>query len=197
MPLSDCEVRDPRMRRTRQMLQSALGTLLQTHNFEDISVQDITDAATINRATFYDHYTDKYALFRAMVGGGFHTMLHNRNVCYQGPGSEGPLILALCDFLDEIQRIQKCEAQSAFEPLKDAAIIDVIEKTLLRGMTARDNITAAAASWSMYGAAKEWLKTPDHPPAEKILPVMQAMVRPILAAATQKETATEPALPSR
>ena len=84
MPISDCEVRDPRIRRTRQLLQGALRSLLQTRNFEEISVQDITEAATVNRATFYDHYADKYVLLDAMVAGGFHALLQERQVYYDG-----------------------------------------------------------------------------------------------------------------
>ena len=61
MPISDCEVRDPRIRRTRQALQGALRELMQTKSIEEISVQDITDLADVNRATFYDHYNDKFA----------------------------------------------------------------------------------------------------------------------------------------
>ena len=75
MPISDCQVRDPRIRRTRKLLQGALGTLMQAKSFDEISVQDITEAATVNRATFYDHYTDKYALLDALVAGGFHELL--------------------------------------------------------------------------------------------------------------------------
>ncbi|HEX4576291.1 MAG TPA: TetR family transcriptional regulator, partial [Edaphobacter sp.] len=71
-PISDCEVRDPRIRRTRQLLQAALSSLMQTNGFDEISVQDISEAATVNRATFYDHYTDKYSLLDATIAGGFH-----------------------------------------------------------------------------------------------------------------------------
>src|SRR6202167_1883316 len=83
MPISDCQVRDPRIRRTRKLLQGALGSLMQTKSFDEISVQDITEAATVNRATFYDHYTDKFALLEALVAGGFHELLDERNVRYQ------------------------------------------------------------------------------------------------------------------
>src|SRR6202041_983629 len=98
MPISDCQVRDPRIRRTRQLLQGALGTLMQSKSFDEVSVQDITDAATVNRATFYDHYTDKYALLQAMVAGGFHELLHERNVSYNGncPSAVSAVILAAC-----------------------------------------------------------------------------------------------------
>ncbi len=48
------EILDPRVRRTRHLLHQALGNLLETKEFEKISVQDIAEAATVNRATFYD-----------------------------------------------------------------------------------------------------------------------------------------------
>src|ERR1700752_1154789 len=101
MPISDCEVRDPRIRRTRQLLQGALRTLMQSKSFDEISVQDITEAATVNRATFYDHYTDKYALLEAMIAGGFHRLLAGRKVRYDGscPSAPTALILAACDYL--------------------------------------------------------------------------------------------------
>jgi len=82
--LEACEKLDPRIRRTRQLLQGALRTLMQHKGFDEISVQDITEAATVNRATFYDHYTDKFALLDAMVGSGFHLLLHERKVRYDG-----------------------------------------------------------------------------------------------------------------
>src|ERR1700724_1426127 len=115
MPISDCEVRDPRMRRTRQLLQGALRTLMQNKSFDEIAVQDITEAATVNRATFYDHYTDKYALLEAMVAGGFHTLLHERNVSYDGtcPSAVRALILATCDYLTLTHAGTECQRQSA------------------------------------------------------------------------------------
>ena len=137
MPISDCEVRDPRIRRTRQLLQGALRTLMQTKSFEEIAVQDITEAATVNRATFYDHYTDKYALLEAMVAGGFHMLLHERNVSYDGtcPSALSALILATCDYLAETHTSSAvCERQNAFEPLSEAAITTAIRRVIMGGM---------------------------------------------------------------
>src|ERR1700733_6183201 len=101
MPISDCQVLDPRIRRTRKLLQGALGTLMQSRSFDEISVQDITDAATVNRATFYDHYTDKYALLDALVAGGFHELLHERHLRYETgcPAALSAIIQATCAFL--------------------------------------------------------------------------------------------------
>src|ERR1700733_12776414 len=137
MPISDCQVRDPRIRRTRKLLQGALGTLMHTKSFDEISVQDITDAATVNRATFYDHYTDKFSLLEATVGGDFHMMLHQRNVLFDGtcPSAAGAIILAACHSLTQAHAADACPRQSSFEPLIDAAMTTAIRRVIENGMT--------------------------------------------------------------
>jgi len=193
MAISDCEVRDPRIRRTRQLLQGALRTRMQTKSFDEISVQDITDMATVNRATFYDHYTDKYALLDAMVAGGFHMLLHERSVRYDGtcPSAASAVILAVCDYLTQTHTSSAvCQRQSAFEPLVEAAVTAAIRRVLMQGMP-KDGLNtgfpphmiATTASWAIYGAVKEWFYTPDHPSAEEIVPVILRLVLPILQTA--------------
>ena len=55
-------------------------TRRDTKPFDEISVQDIAEAATVNRATFYDHYTDKYSLLEANIAPTRRTenRIHNR-----------------------------------------------------------------------------------------------------------------------
>ena len=53
---------DPRILRTRALLRQALLTLVPQKGFSSLTIQDITDQATLNRATFYLHYTDKNEL---------------------------------------------------------------------------------------------------------------------------------------
>ncbi len=194
MPISDCEVRDPRIRRTRQLLQRALQSLLQTRSFEEISVQDITDAATVNRATFYDHYNDKFALLDAMVAGGFHTLLHERNVQFDGtcPSAATAIIRATCDYLTVIrENHSNCDGRAAFEPLIDAAIIGAITHVLSNrpgGLAlpaaSLSQIAASSAAWAIYGAARRWSLTPegtaDRLPVEEVVPQILAMVLPML-----------------
>jgi AcrR family transcriptional regulator len=50
---------DRRVARTRALLRDALVALIQEKGYEQISVQNITDRANVNRATFYLHYKDK------------------------------------------------------------------------------------------------------------------------------------------
>jgi AcrR family transcriptional regulator len=198
MPISDCEVRDPRIRRTRQLLQGALQTLMQNKGFDEISVQDITDLATVNRATFYDHYTDKFALLDAMVAGGFHKLLHERSIRYDGtcPSAASAIILAACDYLTQTHgNSTVCQRQSAFEPLVEAAVTAAIRRVLMEGMP-KDAFTtgfppvmiATTASWAIYGAVKEWFSTPERLPAEQIVPVILRLVLPILQTANPADS---------
>src|ERR1700733_4611858 len=97
----ECQRLDPRIRRTRGLLQDALKGLLRDKEFENISVQDITEAATLNRATFYAHYTDKFALLEELIRVTFLKLLKQRNVKFDGSCSSAfqAIILAVCDYL--------------------------------------------------------------------------------------------------
>lgn len=198
MPISDCEVRDPRIRRTRQLLHHALLQLLGCKPFDDISVQDIADAATVNRATFYDHYTDKFALLEALIAGGFHTMLEQRSVQYDGscPSAARAIVLAACDYLAKLRQAQGgcVNRRSNVEALEDAAMVAAIRRVLAHGMAKhsaipqeRQAMQSAAAAWAIYGAVKEWLNTPDRPAAEAVVPEIVAMVAPLLGSGVAAE----------
>lgn len=69
---------DPRVIRTKQLIQDALLTLVQQKDFADITVKDISEKATINRATFYAHYVDKFVLLDEMISEGFDSCVDGR-----------------------------------------------------------------------------------------------------------------------
>ncbi len=197
MPISDCEVRDPRIRRTRKLLQGALGNLMQAKSFDEISVQDITEAATVNRATFYDHYTDKFALMEAMIGGGFHEFLHERQLRYETgcPAALGEIIQATCDFYTQAHSGGACDRQTAFQPLMDAAIVKAIQRLLMEGLqraqapaSSSAELIAAAASAAICGGVKQWLSMPERPPAETVVAHLQKLILPMLEAGAKPES---------
>lgn len=198
MAISDCDVRDPRIRRTRQLLQRALQKLLQDKSFDDISVHDITGEATLNRATFYDHYTDKYALLEAMVAAGFHELLSHRQLSYDGTCAARAIILATCDFRNQCEsHPPRGEDRGAFESLVDAAIVRTLRRVLIEGMrrcpsepAGRAELIAASASGAIYGAVKEWSVRPDRCAAAEIVPVVLQLVLPLLQAAMRPEAET-------
>lgn len=49
---------DPRVQRTRELIRNAFVDLLEETDLEKITVNRITERATINRVTFYLHYRD-------------------------------------------------------------------------------------------------------------------------------------------
>ncbi|MGN9820624.1 TetR/AcrR family transcriptional regulator [Streptomyces sp. SD11] len=56
---------DPRTRRSRSALETALRELIAERDLSQISVSDITKRAGVNRSTFYEHYTDAHDLAAA------------------------------------------------------------------------------------------------------------------------------------
>lgn len=170
------------------MLQGALGKLMQTKSLDEISVQDIADVATVNRVTFYDHYTDKFALLQAMVAGGFHQMLAERKIHFDKscPSGVSAVILAVCDYLVQSHSSDSaCERHSPFEPLIEAAVITSIRRVLGNAGTGRTplqrEIAITMASSAIYGAAKEWFNARDRPAAQSIVPDVVKLVVPMLA----------------
>src|ERR1700704_7018787 len=185
---SDCERLDPRIRRTRQLLQDALRNLLKQKEFDKISVQDITEAATVNRATFYAHYEDKFALLGELIRITFLDLLEQRNATFDGGCSTAfqVIILAVCDYLSELQKSHSFN-QHQFEPFVEATVIDQIRIVLLDGFQRHPvernipaEMIAATASWAIYGAVKQWINTPNRVSAEEFVSVAVELVRPIV-----------------
>jgi AcrR family transcriptional regulator len=181
------EVLDPRIRRTRELLQQALAKLLENKEFEKISVHDITDAATVNRATFYAHYPDKFALLECLVAGQFHTLLADRGVEFDGTCSSALLgiVLGVCDFLAQ-RTSADCERQRQLEPHMESAVVAVVRKMVLAGLqqhpagSVAPELQAATVSGGIYGAAKEWVLTPHRVPSEEIATTILKLVTPVL-----------------
>jgi AcrR family transcriptional regulator len=182
------ETVDPRIRRTRLLLQQALGKLLETKEFDKISVQDIAEAATVNRATFYDHYTDKFALLECMVGTRFGELLEVRGVRFDGGCSSAlrAMIQGVCDYLTTAPGAE-CTRQL---PHMEAAVIAVVRGMLLHGLEQHPpapgvsaEMLAATLSWAIYGAAKEWVRTPGRCSGDEVVDSIMYLVQPLFAAA--------------
>ena len=189
----DCNRLDPRIRRTRQLLQDALRKLLKQKGFDNITVQDITEAATLNRATFYAHYPDKFALLGELIRVSFLQLMAQRNVSFDGTCSSAfkAIILALCDYLLEVQKSQSSD-RPQFESFVEATVIDQIRLMLLEGFQKHPQerripaeMIAATASWTIYGSVKQWVNTAERCPAEEFVSVALELVTPVLSAGLQ------------
>ena len=60
MPILTTTKVDPRIIRTKKLLVEAFQEVSREKKMSQITVKDITERATVNRATFYAHFTDKY-----------------------------------------------------------------------------------------------------------------------------------------
>src|SRR5471030_2962979 len=107
---------DPRILRSRRMLMESLLRLLTRKEFADISIQEVADEATLNRATFYLHYPDKNALLQAMTGVRFRDLIERRGITFtECNGALRAIALGVCDYLAESTG---CPSQLARIPLE-------------------------------------------------------------------------------
>lgn len=58
---------DLRITKTKKSLYRGLLKLMEKKTLDSIKVSDICTISKINRSTFYDHYNDKYELFKELI----------------------------------------------------------------------------------------------------------------------------------
>ncbi|MEI9998904.1 MAG: TetR/AcrR family transcriptional regulator [Verrucomicrobiota bacterium] len=178
---------DPRVKRTRQMFFVALKSLLQEKSFEEISVQDLADRSTLNRATFYDHFTDKFALLEAMIDESFRERIFARMEASNGTCEEGlrQLVLSVCDFLGE--HLAECQkVQRQFDPVVETRIKTVVRDFLAKALRFHNatedevGLHSTMASWAICGAAFDWKRErrmSAEALAESVLPLVQPLLK--------------------
>lgn len=183
------ETTDPRIVRSRRMLMEALVRLLGRKEFEDISIQEIADEATLNRATFYLHYPDKNALLQAMTAARFRELIARRGLAFTNcDGALRAIALGVCDYLAETTG---CPKQLERMPL-EGSIIPVVEGMFLEGAAHHEvtpgvdtRLLATTAAWAVFGAARRWLETADRISAEEMAVRIETMVKPIFLSASR------------
>lgn len=97
---------DPRVKRTRKLIIDAFIFLVRKKDFESITVKDITEKATVNRATFYAHFQDKYSLFDFTLSNNLNEIL-SKNVNLQGKIDEDFIRSLVVSVLEYHQGMQE------------------------------------------------------------------------------------------
>jgi AcrR family transcriptional regulator len=163
---------DPRVKRTRSLILRAFESLLAEKGFESISVQDVTDKAEINRATFYAHFPDKYALLDYSISQMFLQMIEKRtlNACHYTPDNLRNLILAVCEFLSNIHS-ECAQPHQQFESLTEGTIKKIIFDLLSHWLEQTNpkisaEIPATVATWAIYGLASLYSHNKKRPALE-------------------------------
>ena len=172
LPNSD-EKLDPRVIRTRGLILKSFEDLLAEKNFESVSVQDVTDKAQVNRATFYAHFPDKYALLDYSIQKMFMKEIEKRtlNVCSYSPDNLRNLILAVVEFLAHLHT-GCAQPHQQFESLVEGTIKKQIFDLLsywLRKSNTPTEIPATVATWAIYGLASHYSHMKKRPALEKFV----------------------------
>jgi AcrR family transcriptional regulator len=180
---------DPRIRRTRALIHEAFLKLLATKPFEEISVQDLTELATLNRATFYAHFPDKYKLLECVATVQFRALLDSRGVAFDGTcvSAVRGLVLGVCDYLS-VESSNRVGSVDALNPHLQAAIVSVVRKKLRDGLecmegwdsAASRDMAATSTAWALYGAVREWFIRTERAPAEQIVDRIYNSLLPLL-----------------
>jgi AcrR family transcriptional regulator len=166
---------DPRVIRTRSLILDSFGSLLAEKNFESISVQDVTDKAKINRATFYAHFQDKYALLDYSVSQMFRSEIEKRTLdaCHYSPDNLRNLILAVCEFLSRLHS-DCAQPHQQFESLVEAQIkkqiFDLLSFWLKKSkIKISTEIPVTVATWAIYGLASHYSHMKKRPALDKFV----------------------------
>jgi AcrR family transcriptional regulator len=199
MTESDPKNLDPRIKRTRLLLQEALLRLLQKKNFDEISVQDVAEEATLNRGTLYAHYDDKYALLECMTATRFLALLEERGVSFDGTCGSAlrKILLGICDYL-AVAMGDPTRRGRPMDPHMESAIIAVVQRMSLDGLKQQEpwhgpvsrEMVATIVSWALYGAAKEWVLRTDRRPAEEIVDDVVGLLTPLVHPVTPSASAS-------
>ncbi len=164
---------DPRVKRTRGLILASFENLLAEKNFENISVQDVTDKAQINRATFYAHFQDKYVLLETFISKMFMQDIEKRtlNVCSYSSDNLRNLILAVCEFLGRLHT-SCAQPHQQFESLVESTIkkqvFDLLSYWLRKSKVPTD-IPATVATWAIYGLASHYSHMKKRPVLDKFV----------------------------
>jgi AcrR family transcriptional regulator len=176
MLVREAEVRlDPRVRRTRQLLVRAFNELLAEKGHAGLTVQEIAERATINRATFYAHFRDQHELFDYVISEAFRDELRRRLPPSPELGEENirALILAACDYLAGLNTACSWKERQ-FRPLIEARVQHELYGILLGWIEAlperpaNPEVVASAVSWAIFGAGLQWSRNEAGTSAEEV-----------------------------
>jgi AcrR family transcriptional regulator len=158
---------DPRVKRTRELLVRAFNELVAEKGHTGLTVQEIAERATINRATFYAHFTDQYELFDYVISEAFREELQRRLPDSSELSEENlkALILAACAYLAGLNTACSRTDQQ-FRPLIEARVQGELYELLLgwieaspekaSGRQVSREVRASVVSWAIFGAALDW-----------------------------------------
>ena len=179
MPTSNSSPLDPRVKRTRKLLEEAFKELMKEHRSGEISVADVTRRAGVNRATFYAHFTDIHHFATEVLRESFGLALREnvRSGAPMNPQTLTGFGTAVFEFLDHFYRHasqldsdKQLNIAHTFQETIQAFLSSWLRQDreamrLFPGSTPENAATALA--WALYGGATRWSRLSPRPPASQ------------------------------
>ncbi|MGG4495471.1 TetR/AcrR family transcriptional regulator [Brevibacillus reuszeri] len=158
---------DPRVKRTRQLFMHAFNDLLdEKRNIYSISVQDIAARASVNRATFYAHFEDKFNFLEYWMTEKFQIIIKKRlpdDLAFSKDNLR-TLVQTIFQFLVRFRQYLT-PGDKQFEPMLEKSMQRELYRLLLQWLTSepkqslpQDKLEARAlvVSWGIFGSALQW-----------------------------------------
>lgn len=156
---------DPRILRTRKLIMDAFIALAEKRDIKDMTIKDITSEATVNRATFYYHFWDKYDLMEKVLVEDLMFNVNNEITDHDELNQETivSIFLLVTNILESLST--KCRKSfEAFKTTTEAIIMkelkEIFYQLLLKQSTTASEhslrIAAVMLSWGIYGASLDW-----------------------------------------
>ena len=158
---------DPRVTRTRELIEQSFYELLMEKSLHTLTIGEIAKRARINRATFYAHFEDKYALYRHLVRTTYEQILReNLPAQCEEPALElRALVRSTCLFFEQLNAACPPPDRQT-RPLVEVQVQTQLKEYLqlwlqkyadhVDALVAPIDVTAEMVSWAIFGAGLDW-----------------------------------------
>ncbi|MBL3644053.1 TetR/AcrR family transcriptional regulator [Bacillus sp. RHFB] len=168
---------DPRILRTRQLIMDAFIELSMKKEFKDITIKDITSVATVNRATFYSHFIDKYDLLEKVLSESIMREVIQEVSTHDVINEETikAIFLSIIKFQTSISN-QCRRSYEAFTPQIEtifkqelqAFFLEWAQKQWANQNKTEVEVFTVMLSWALYGAAMHWMQNQTLQPEDYV-----------------------------
>lgn len=176
---------DPRILRTRQLIMDAFMQLTIEKDFKNITIKDITTRATVNRATFYYHFLDKYDLLEKLLK---EDVL--KGVLTNVDSHQSLTSTSLKNIFTSILQFQRglanrcARSYEAFTPKIETIVKDELARIFRDFLKEQHpdwpfehvDLQSIVLSWSLYGLSTKYVRTTEDPSEEFIQNVFENLM---------------------
>lgn len=175
---------DPRTLRSRKLIMDAFIELSMKKEFKDITIKDITSVATVNRATFYNHFFDKYHLMEKVLSESLMRSVFEEVNTHGAINDETieSIFLSITKFLTSISN-QCRRSYEAFTPQIETLFKNELQEFFTNVLETQSpnqseierELSAIMLSWSLYGSAMHWMQNQTGKPEDYVKEVINFM----------------------